>query len=200
MPGRAVAEPGVNPQAGFGRIRAVNDAVGTLGERAISVFKPSTSRLERLGEWFSAEYEPLLRFAYFLTGDRAAAEDLVQDAFVRLYRADRHIQVEGFSAYARRTIANLHNSRFRRIRAERKALESHDRPGHVSGPEPADHVWQAIQALPSQQRACVALRFYEDMTEQAVAETLGVSLGTVKKQTHRALSTLREALGERSES
>lgn len=178
----------------------MNEAVGTVGERAIAVFKPSTSRLERLGEWFSAEYEPLLRFAYFLTGERGTAEDLVQDAFVRLYRADRHIQVEGFSAYARRTIANLHASRFRRIRAERKALESHGRPGHVAGPEPADHVWRAIQSLPSQQRACVALRFYGDMTEQAVAETLGVSLGTVKKQMHRAMTRLREVLGERSDS
>jgi RNA polymerase sigma-70 factor (sigma-E family) len=156
--------------------------------------------LERLGEWFAAESETLLRFAYFLTGDRAAAEDLVQEAFVRLYRADRHIEVEGFSAYARRTIANLHTSRFRRIRAERKALARHARPGDVAAPEPVDHVWRAIQSLPRQQRACVALRFYEDMTEQVVADTLGVSLGTVKKQTHRALSTLRDVLGERSES
>ena len=178
----------------------MNEAVGILGERTIAVFRPSTTRLQRLGEWFSAEYEPLLRFAYFLCGDRATAEDLVQDAFVRLYRADREIEVEGFRAYARRTIVNLHNSRFRRIRAERRALAGHERPRAVAGPEPVDHVWRAIQSLPPQQRACVALRFYEDMTEQAVADTLGVSVGTVKKQTHRALSALREALGERSES
>jgi RNA polymerase sigma-70 factor (sigma-E family) len=178
----------------------VNEAVGMLRERSIAVFRPSTTRLERLGEWFSAEYEPLLRFAYFLTGERATAEDLVQDAFVRLYRADREIEESGFRAYARRTIVNLHNSRFRRLRAERKALARHDRRGNVTAPEPNDHVWRAIQSLPGQQRACVALRFYEDMTEQAVADTLGVSVGTVKKQMHRAMSRLRDVLGERSES
>ena len=177
----------------------MSEAVGIIGERAIAVFKPSASRLQRLGDWFSAEYEPLLRFAYFLTGEWAAAEDLVHDAFVRLYRADRHIDVEGFRAYARRTIANLHKSRFRRIRAERKALASQERPGAVDAPEAVDHVWQAILSLPSQQRACVALRFYEDMTEQSVADTLGVSIGTVKKQMHRALSALRDSLGDRSE-
>lgn len=177
----------------------MNEAVGILGERAIAVFRPSTTRLERLGEWFAAEYEPLLRFAYFLSGDRAAAEDLVQDAFVKLYRADRHIEVEGFKAYARRTIVNLHSSRFRRLRAERRAFASHaPATGSVSGPEPVDHVWRAIQSLPRQQRACVALRFYEDMTEQAVADTLGVSVGTVKKQMSRAMATLRAALAERS--
>ena len=200
MPAGLAWTPPVNHPRGFGRIRAVNEAVGMRGERAIAVFRPSRTRLKRLGEWFTGEYEPLLRFAYFLTGNRAAAEDLVQDAFVRLHRADRHIEVEGFKAYARRTIVNLHNSRFRRLRAERKALASHVSPGVLAGPEPTDHVWRAIQSLPRQQRACVALRFYEDMTEQAVANTLDVSVGTVKKQMHRALSTLREVLGERSES
>lgn len=178
----------------------MNEAVGVFGERAIAILRPSPARLQQLGDWFSAEYEPLLRFAYFLTGDRAAAEDLVQDAFVRLYRADRAIEVEGFRAYARRTVANLHSSRFRRLTAERKALTRHEPRDEVTQPpEPADDVWRAIQSLPRQQRACVALRFYEDMTEQAVATTLGVSVGTVKKQMHRAMSALRDTLGERSE-
>jgi RNA polymerase sigma-70 factor (sigma-E family) len=176
----------------------VNDAIGTLGERAIAVFRPSASRLDRLGEWFAAEYEPLLRFAYFLTGDRASAEDLVQDAFVRLYRADRRIEEMGFTAYARRTMVNLHRSRFRRLGPERKALATQLEPSHID-PEPTDHVWRAILTLPRQQRACVALRFYEGMTEKEIADTLGVTIGTIKKQMHRAMSTLRDALGERSE-
>lgn len=171
-----------------------------ITERAIGVLEPSSSRLDRLGEWFSAEYEPLLRFAYFLTGDARAAEDLVQDAFVRLYRADRHIEAAGFRAYARRTIVNLHRSRFRRARAERRAMTASTTPSESGNPEPVDHVWRAILALPRGQRACVALRFYEHMSEQEIADTLGVSTGTVKKQMHRAMSALRDALGERSES
>jgi RNA polymerase sigma factor (sigma-70 family) len=73
-------------------------------------------------------------------------------------------------------------------------------PSDQAAPEPTDHVWRAILALPRGQRAVVALRFYEDLSEQEIADTLGVSNGTVKKQMHRAMSALRDALGERSES
>jgi len=178
----------------------MNASTATLRESAIGILEPSRSRLDRLGEWFAAEYEPLLRFAYFLTGNAAAAEDLVQDVFVKLYRADRHIEAMGFRAYARRTMVNLHRSRFRRADAERRALATLREPGHDPGPEPADHVWRSILALPKGQRVCVALRFYEDLSEQQIADALGVSTGTVKKQMHRAMTNLREALGERSES
>jgi RNA polymerase sigma-70 factor (sigma-E family) len=172
----------------------VNEAVGSIAERAIGVFGPSQSRLERLGEWFAAEYEALLRFAYFLTGDGTAAEDLVQDAFVRLYRADRRIEEAGFRAYARRTIVNLHRSRFRRLLSERRAAARDRAVESGMMREPTDHVWRAILALPRGQRACVALRFYEDMTEQEIANVLGVSIGTIKKQLNRAMTRLRSAL------
>lgn len=171
------------------------NGAGSIAERAIGVFEPSRSRLDQLGEWFAAEYEPLLRFAYFLTGEAAAAEDLVQDAFVRLYRAERRVEEVGFRAYARRTIVNLHRSRFRRVVRERRVWGRTSRAETVAESEPADHVWRAILALPHGQRACVALRFYEDMTEQEIAITLGVSVGTVKTQLHRAMRRLREFLG-----
>jgi RNA polymerase sigma-70 factor (sigma-E family) len=178
----------------------MSEATETLGERTIAFFGPSSDRLDRLGTWFAAQYEPLLRFAYFLTGDRSRAEDLVQETFVRLYRADRRIDEGGFSAYARRTMVNLHRSAFRRWRLERRVLAAtHDREA-MSAPDPADHVWAAILRLPPQQRACVALRFYEGMSEREIADALGVTTGTIKKQTHRAMATLREALGDRSES
>ena len=192
MPGQQACQP----SRAFGRIRGVNPAIA---ERAIGVLEPSKSRLDRLGEWFAAEYEPLLRFAYFLTGDAAAAEDLVQDAFVRLYRAERHIQRDGFRAYARRTMVNLNTSAFRRRRTERKALAVATTASTTSTAEPTDHVWRAILALPRGQRACVALRYYEQLSDQEIADTLSVSIGTVKKQLHRAIGALREALGERSE-
>jgi RNA polymerase sigma-70 factor (sigma-E family) len=178
----------------------MNGTAGSVAEAAIGVFQPSRSRLDQLGEWFSAEYEPLLRFGYFLTGSVGAAEDLVHDAFVKLYRADRHLETAGFRAYARRTMVNLHHSRFRRIRAERRALAASRTSEALPSVEPTDHVWRAILALPKGQRACVALRFYEDLSEQEIADTLGVSTGTVKKQIHRAMDKLRAALGDRSES
>jgi RNA polymerase sigma-70 factor (sigma-E family) len=176
----------------------VNDA-GTRTERAIAAFEPAPGRLERLGEWFAAAYEPLLRFAYFLTGNRVAAEDLVQDTFVKLYRADRRIDEVGFMAYARRTMINLHRSAFRRVVAERRAVAATHAADAVHL-DPTDHTWSSILALPRGQRAIVALRYYEGLTEQEIADTLGVSAGTVKKQMHRAMATLRAALGDRSES
>jgi RNA polymerase sigma factor (sigma-70 family) len=175
----------------------VNDA-GTLAERAIAAFEPASGRLEHLGEWFAAAYEPLLRFAYFLTGNRVAAEDLVQDTFVKLYRADRRIDELGFMAYARRTMVDLHRSAFRRVVAERRAVAAARTDAvHVDA---TDYTWSTILALPRGQRAIVALRYYEGLTKQEIADTLGVSAGTVKKQMHRAMATLRAALGDRSES
>ena len=191
---------GRQPRGLAWRIRSMNRAVGSLAEVAIGVLEPSRSRLTSLGEWFAAEYEPLLRFGYFLTGSAAAAEDLVHDAFLNLYRADRHIEALGFRAYARRTMVNLHRSRFRRARAEARAVAASEEASPHDVGEPTDHVWRAILSLPTGQRACVALRFYEDLSEQEVADTLGVSIGTVKKQMHRAMSALRAALEERSES
>ena len=165
-----------------------------VSERAISAAKPP-SRLERLGEWFAADYENLLRFAYLLTGNRAGAEDLVHEAFVRLYRAERHVEESGFVPYARRTIVNLQRSAFRRMRIERRALAAHGVERPSDPPAPAPHVWTAILGLPRQQRVCVVLRYYEGMTDQEIASTLGVGHGTVKKAMHRAMTALRAELG-----
>lgn len=159
----------------------------------IAVFGSSSERLDRLGEWFAAEYEPLLRFAYFVTGDREAARDAVQEAFIKLYKAGARVEHEGFPAYARRTVANLGRSRFRRQRAERNAIAGMPRVAEgVIDPDPVerDEVWAAILRLSKQQRAVVALRFYEHMTESQIAATLAVTTGTVKKQLSRALDRL----------
>jgi RNA polymerase sigma factor (sigma-70 family) len=61
---------------------------------------------------------------------------------------------------------------------------------------PTDDLWPHVLALPPRQRAAVALRYYEDLTEAQTAEILGCSIGTVKSQTHRALATLRHKLEE----
>jgi RNA polymerase sigma-70 factor (sigma-E family) len=179
------------------------EAVEQIGGRALGVFEPSPARLERLGQWFAAEHGPLLRFAYFVTGDRASAEDLVQEAFLRVYRAGGRAEQDGIATYARKTIVNLSRSAFRRRGIERRALASLAHPSGVSGahdPGPRDEVWAALARLSPQQRACMALRYYEDMTEQQIADTLGVSLGAVKKQIARATERCRRLLGDRRES
>ena len=163
----------------------------------IGIFEPSTQRLEQLGAWFEAEYPSLLRFAYFVSGDRVAAEDLVQDAFVRIYRAGGRVEEPTFKAYARTTILNLHRSAWRRTVRERGGAHE---PAVVDADDPAerDAMWRALQTLSPRQRAVVALRFYEDLSEKETASALGMSTGSVKKHTSRALEKLRGELGRQS--
>jgi len=166
----------------------------------LGVFQPSRARLEQLGAWFEAEYPSLLRFAYFVTGDPSKAEDLVQDAFVRIYRAGARVEDQGFRAYARKTIVNLHRSGFRRAARERTIHHEETVSADTGAFAIRDEVWNAIMALSPRQRAVVALRFYEDMKEADIATALGLSVGAVKKHTDRAMAKLRAQLGDRRDS
>lgn len=164
----------------------------------IGIFQPSQDRLEQLGVWYRAEYPALLRFAYLVSGRSAQAEDLVQESFVRLYRARARIDERRVGAYARTTILNLSRSAFRRRRSEERALGRIDRPeaSRDADPTARDEMWRALLALSPRQRAVIALRFYEDMSERDIAATLGMSVGSVKQHTDRALSKLRARFGE----
>ena len=166
----------------------------------IGVFEPSRKRLEQLGVWFQTEYPALLRFAYFVTGDASVAEDLVQDSFVRIYRAGGRVDREGFQTYARKTIVNLNRSRFRRAARDRAARPDEAVSSDTAAYALRDEMWNAIQALSPRQRAVIALRFYEDMKEHEVAAVLGMSVGSVKKHGDRAMTKLRGQLGNRRES
>ena len=163
----------------------------------IRIFEPSRERLDQLGAWFHAEYPSLLRFAYFVTGDAGAAEDLVQDAFVRLYRSSGRVGELGFKAYARKTILNLHRSRFRKAVHEAELTDDQQVSSDTAGFMLRDEVWTALLTLSPKQRAVVALRYYEDMKESEIAATLEMSVGAVKTHTDRAMAKLREQLGDR---
>lgn len=167
---------------------------------AIGLSRPSQDRLDRLGSWFDAQYPGLLRFAYFVCGDQATAEDLVQDAFIKIYRAGARVDDASMPAYARRTVLNAHRSAFRGARRERTALARVHLPAAIEPPDPgdADEVWNAVKALSPRQRAIVALRFYEDRSQAEIAQILGMSVGAVKKHTGRAMDRLRDRLGERA--
>ena len=137
------------------------------------------------------------RLAYLLTGDRATAEDLVQEAFVRVVGRFRHLRVpDAFESYLRRTIVNLHTSQLRRRRIERSYLERERvsaRPEAVSSPDLGERedVWRELLALPPRQRAAVVLRYYEDLSERETADVLRCSVAAVKSLTARAMETLR---------
>jgi RNA polymerase sigma-70 factor (sigma-E family) len=144
-----------------------------------------------------------LRLAYFLTGDRELAEDLVQEAFVRVAGRFRHLRVpDAFDAYLRRTIVNLFTSQLRRRKLERAYLERHKGAEPVDQPDdPAmrDELWRALQLLPERQRAAVVLRYYEDLSEHDTAAILGVSAGAVGQLVVRAMATLRDHVKDEDE-
>jgi RNA polymerase sigma-70 factor (sigma-E family) len=150
----------------------------------------------RLADLYLRHGDDAVRLAYLLTGDRALAEDLVQDAFVKLAGRLVHLRDPGaFDAYLRRTVVNLANSHFRRKRLERAYLkrERGSVRSEESMPDPGtrDELWDAMGRLTPRQRAAIVLRFYEDLSEQRVAEILSCRPGTVKSLVSRGLSVLR---------
>ena len=150
----------------------------------------------RLAELYARHAAEAIRLAYFLTGDRQLAEDLVQDAFVKLAGRLVHLRDPGaFDAYLRRTVVNLANSSFRRKRVEREYLRrSAAEPAAVAdGPDTdrRDELWTDLQRLPARQRTAIVLRIYEDLPEARVAEILGCRPGTVRSLVSRGLAQLR---------
>ncbi|MGD9996152.1 MAG: RNA polymerase sigma factor [Ilumatobacteraceae bacterium] len=138
---------------------------------------------------YREHHQRLLGLAAAITLDRRAAEEIVQDAFEGLQRARG--RVERPEAYLQRAVINRSINRQRRWRvAARHPVEP---PPPASSPE-VDETWQAVVSLPPKQRAVVALRFWHDMTIDAIAETLGWPAGSVKSTLHRALQRLKEDL------
>jgi len=153
-----------------------------------------------LDELYRRHVDDALGLAYLLTGDRALAEDLVQDAFVRVLGRFHDLRNrDAFWWYLRRTVVNLSNSHFRRRRVERAWLER-QRPKTAATPGPdleeRHRVLAALMTLRPEQRAAVVLRYYEDLTEADTAEALGRPIGTVKSMVSRGMDRLREELGD----
>ncbi len=156
----------------------------------------ATTRDEDFSSYMHARQPSLLRTAYLLTGDRHSAEDLVQTAFAKLYLSWDKVNDRGsLDGYVRRILVNEHNSLWRRAwkRRETTTDELPDRPHH----DDLDHgtgtaLWDLVQTLPTKARAVVVLRYYEELSEAETAETLGISVGTVKSQASRALAALRD--------
>jgi len=137
----------------------------------------------------------LLRTAYLLTGNRADAEDLVQAALAKTYLAwDRIEDRRALDGYVRRAMINTHISWWRRRRLEEyptDELPDQVVADHASASDLTETLRRAVDRLPQRMRAAVVLRYFEDMTEAEVADTLGVSLGTVKSTVSRAVAKLR---------
>lgn len=141
----------------------------------------------------------LVGYAYLLCGDRREAEDLVQDALVRTYTRGRATDPTNVEGYVRRTILNTYLDGFRRRKrwaALRHLVATDD--SHA-GPEQSStdrmDVRAALDVLSPRERACVVLRFYEDLTVAAIADHLAVSQGAVKRYLSDGVRRMEAELG-----
>ena len=139
----------------------------------------------------------LLRFGRALTGSDHAAADLVQDALERTLMKWSRITSDDPEGYVRRAMVNRSVSVWRKLGRER--LTDVPPPRSYTDPERDDALLDALRALPPRQRAVIALRYYEDLTEAQTAEILGCSVGTVKSQASAAMAKLRVLLDDTKE-
>lgn len=164
---------------------------------------------EEFTRWARARQQHLLRVALLMTDDVGRAEDLVQDALTQVAVRWRKLRTSSPDAYARTVIYHGNVTWWRRRRREVLTADPAERPaaravrdpssGGSTGVERRLLVRRALASLTARQRAVVVLRYFEDLTERDAAQVLGVSVGTVKSQTHLALRRLREAAPELAE-
>jgi RNA polymerase sigma-70 factor (sigma-E family) len=151
---------------------------------------------------YEERHVELVRFATFIMGDVYAAEDVSQEAFMRVYDAwDRLDDPEKALAYLRATVVNIARGRHR----HQQVVERNQQPRLVAVPSAEDDamgrvgrnaVLEAVSALPSRQRACVVMRHWLRMTESEIAATLDVSIGSVRTHNKRGIQALQRKLGD----
>lgn len=155
---------------------------------------------------FRQEGSALVRLARIFTDDRNAAEDLVQEAFIRLYRSAHRIQDPDKAApYLRSIVLNLsrdHNRRGLMSLRHQEAMTPESHPGLAPDDvlvrtEEQEAVVDALRDLSGRQRDCVVLRYYMEMSEREIARTLNISVNSVKTHCRRGMIALQQRLGER---
>jgi len=149
---------------------------------------------------YPAHWAGLVRLAALLTRDASVAEEIVQDAFVALHR--RWARLDDPAAahgYLRTSVVNGARSAMRhrqvaeRLRQPGPAVPAGPEERAVQSTEDA-RVMAALRTLPRRQQEVLVLRYYADLSEQEIAEALGVSRGSVKSHAHRGMAALRSAL------
>ena len=147
---------------------------------------------------YREHYRSLVRLASLLVDDVPTCEELVQDAFVRVWRGPRLVAADRLPAYLRSAVLNGARSHLRRRLVTQRHLPTAPDPAA----DPADgartgddqRVLDALRSLPDRQREVLALRYYLDLSEAEIARTLGISTGSVKTHAHRGLETLADRL------
>ncbi|MBL1097753.1 SigE family RNA polymerase sigma factor [Streptomyces coffeae] len=150
-------------------------------------------------EFVAARGPRLLRIAWLLTGDAHQAEDLLQTVFAKVWPKWRRIAAGHPEAYIRKALVNTHASWWqRRWRGEVPCGELPDRPASSDPFGEVDlerALGAVVRRLPPRQRAVIVLRYFEDLSVEQTAATLGCQPGTVKSQAAKALRSLQAELG-----
>ena len=165
---------------------------------------PAWGADEAVTQLYAAHYRSLVRLAALLVRDTGTAEEVVQDSFVAMHGAWRRLRdPDRALAYLRQAVVNRSRSALRRRSVEAK---------HAPAPAPvmasAEHgallalehasVLAALRTLPTRQQEVLVLRYYVDLSEADIADTLGISRGAVKSHASRGMATLRTTLEQSS--
>lgn len=147
------------------------------------------------------QYRSLVRLARVLVDDHGVAEEVVQDAFVRVHGRLHRVPVDKAPAYLRSAVLNGARSTLRRRLVQRKHEPTPPQPVESSEllglkGEQRRAVLAALRSLPRRQREVLLLRYYLDLSERETAESLGISVGSVKTHAHRGLAALAHLLEE----
>ncbi|MCW2673439.1 MAG: polymerase sigma-70 factor, sigma-E family [Frankiales bacterium] len=163
------------------------------GNPAVTAAVPSVVSIDDFEVFVRARSTPLLRTAYLMVGDYGRAEDLLQDVLTKVARNWHRIDGPP-EAYVRRALLNAAVNGWRRRRVAEVPWSGQD----VAGPDPfaaldlRQSLMQGLRSLPPRQRAVLVCRYFDDLSEADTAALLGISTGTVKSTTSRALERLRQ--------
>jgi RNA polymerase sigma-70 factor (sigma-E family) len=158
---------------------------------------------EALEQLYAAHWRQLVRLAVLLVRDQGAAEEIVQDCFVAVHdRWGRLRDPDKAIAYLRQSVVNRSRSHLRHLSVVRRHAEREGAmPVSAGADEPSydaarrTTVLDALRRLPTRQREVLALRYYLELSEAEIAETLGISRGAVKSHASRGAAALRADLG-----
>jgi RNA polymerase sigma-70 factor (sigma-E family) len=180
--------------------RGVDHVTDRIDATSVVSAAAEGTSVDQLTETYQAHYRSLLGLAALLLDDTASCEDVVQEAFIRVHAARRRVRdPEKTLAYLRQTVVNLSRSTLRR-RIMGLRLLPKPMPDMASAEEGAydalerDHLRRSLRGLQRRQREVLVLRYLADMTEAQVAESLGISVGSVKAYGSRGLAALRIAM------
>ncbi len=162
-------------------------------------------RDKSFAEFVALRWTALYRMAYLLTGDPGAADDILQATLVKVFTSwNRVTRADAPEAYVRRMLVNTFVSAGRGAASQHERAQDQLPETSVPSPETAVvervNLWAYVTDLPPRQRAVIVLRYYEDLSERQIADTLQCSTGTVKSQAADALRRLRARVGSEPES